>query len=598
MTRIELDLQERAAAQLEHLTALLLDNLNSNDHWTGELSSSALATAVASVALQQIGSGSGALVQDGLEWLAGNVNPDGGWGDTIRSQSNISTTALCWAAFGAAQADSRFQSTVQGAAEWLKRTAGSLDRLPEAIILRYGKDRTFSVPILMTLAISGRLKPGAWRNIPALPFELSVLPRGLFGLLRLPVVSYALPALIAIGNAVHHHAPSRNPFARGLRTRCAPRALKLLAEIQPSNGGFLEATPLTAFVAMSLASAGHGEHIVAQRAASFLRASVRADGSWPIDTNLATWVTTLAVKALSHQSGLRAYAERGRIRAWLERHQTSSMHAYTGAAAGAWAWTDLPGGVPDADDTAGALLALGHLGGETKAAEQGIEWLLNLQNRDGGIPTFCRGWGTLPFDRSTPEVTAHALRAFTRWRSQINPRLAERADRAIIRALRYLTRVQNPDGSFIPLWFGNEHSPEQNNPVYGTAQVLIALNDIQARGTFEIRRKAAQFLAASQTATGGWGGSRDTPETVEETSLAVEALCSCPDPSQHLERGLSRLLDLLEANAWKEPAPIGLYFARLWYFERLYPLIFALSALGKFTTQLNRPVSADAESAS
>ena len=29
------------------------------------------------------------------------------------------------------------------------------------------------------------------------------------------------------------------------------------------------------------------------------------------------------------------------------------------------------------------------------------------------------------------------------------------------------------------------------------------------------------------------------------------------------------------------PSPIGLYFARLWYFEKLYPLIFAVSALGR-----------------
>jgi hypothetical protein len=28
-----------------------------------------------------------------------------------------------------------------------------------------------------------------------------------------------------------------------------------------------------------------------------------------------------------------------------------------------------------------------------------------------------------------------------------------------------------------------------------------------------------------------------------------------------------------------EPTPIGLYFARLWYFERLYPLIFAVGGL-------------------
>jgi squalene-hopene/tetraprenyl-beta-curcumene cyclase len=31
----------------------------------------------------------------------------------------------------------------------------------------------------------------------------------------------------------------------------------------------------------------------------------------------------------------------------------------------------------------------------------------------------------------------------------------------------------------------------------------------------------------------------------------------------------------------REPSPIGLYFAKLWYYEKLYPLIFTVSALGQ-----------------
>src|SRR5262249_10073409 len=84
------------------------------------------------------------------------------------------------------------------------------------------------------------------------------------------------------------------------------------------------------------------------------------------------------------------------IRRWLLAQQHRVEHPYTHAAPGAWAWTNLPGGVPDADDTAGAVLALKHLGpidDETRAAAfAGIEWLLNTQNSDGGVPTFCRGW--------------------------------------------------------------------------------------------------------------------------------------------------------------------------------------------------------------
>ena len=43
---------------------------------------------------------------------------------------------------------------------------------------------------------------------------------------------------------------------------------------------------------------------------------------------------------------------------WLLDQQYRQVHPYTNADPGGWAWTDLPGGVPDADDTPGALLAV------------------------------------------------------------------------------------------------------------------------------------------------------------------------------------------------------------------------------------------------
>jgi squalene-hopene/tetraprenyl-beta-curcumene cyclase len=256
----------------------------------------------------------------------------------------------------------------------------------------------------------------AWRIVRQLPFELAALPHQFYGALRLPVVSYALPALIAIGQVRHHFRPTRNPLTRALRNLTKSKTLEILTAIQPENGGFLEATPLTSFVTMSLAGMGLVEHPVTQRGIEFLVQSARTDGSWPIDTNLATWLTTLSVNALLPGPEL-ADKDRRRIIEWLLRQQYRVEHPYTHAAPGGWAWTNLPGGVPDADDTAGAVLALRGLNpqvdeGTLRAASAGIVWLLDLQNRDGGIPTFCRGWGTLPFDRSSPDLTAHALRAW------------------------------------------------------------------------------------------------------------------------------------------------------------------------------------------
>jgi squalene-hopene/tetraprenyl-beta-curcumene cyclase len=46
-----------------------------------------------------------------------------------------------------------------------------------------------------------------------------------------------------------------------------------------------------------------------------------------------------------------------------------------------------------------------------------------------------------------------------------------------------------------------------------------------------------------------------------------------------LERGTAWLLTRSANGTRFDPAPIGLYFARLWYHERLYPVIWTLGAL-------------------
>src|SRR5882724_8524840 len=279
MTRTrELDQAARNAV------AALLARRTPQGVWEGRLSSSALSTATALIALTANGSDAG-LIERGRAWLARTQNADGGWGDTLLSVSNISTTALCWAALPDG-------ASALHAEEWLRKAAGSTrpEALSAALRKRYGKDRTFSVPILTALAIGGRLgnAADAWGQVPQLPFELAACPHRWFQWLRLPVVSYALPALIAIGLAKHRTRPSRNPLARAVRNALTARVLRILREIQPSCGGFLEATPLTSFVAMSLIAAGLGSHSVVSRCLDFLRSSVREDGSWPIDTNLST----------------------------------------------------------------------------------------------------------------------------------------------------------------------------------------------------------------------------------------------------------------------------------------------------------------------
>ena len=589
------------AACVKAVNALLAAR-NSHGCWTGELSSSALATATAVCALAAVDRNSSetgceitALIDAGLAWLAANQNSDGGWGDTDRSLSNISTTTLVWAAFGSAQeACKRFHSTVEAGENWLRLRAKSLEPadLVRAIEARYGKDRTFSIPILTMCAIAGRLGPDeqAWRYVSQLPFELAVLPAGWFGAIRLPVVSYALPALIAIGQVRHHFRPTRNPLVRMIRAAAGKSTLRTLETIQPTNGGFLEAVPLTAFVTMSLAAMRMASHPVVTRGVDFLIKSARSDGSWAIDTNLVTWLTTLSVQALGGVDGSLPVADARPIRDWLLAQQFRARHPYTHAAPGAWAWTDLPGGVPDADDTAGALLSLRRLGepdaATRSAAADGVQWLVNLQNSDGGIPTFCKGWGGLPFDRSSPDITAHALRAWAEWLDELPPALRNRTERAISRALGFLAKKQRPDGAWIPLWFGHQESPNDENPIYGTSRVLLALKALNSSLAERLAQRAARWLITNQNPDGGWAGAPGAAASVEETALALEALAGrnpeeWTGAANAVQMGAEWLAAKIAEEQPTDAAPIGFYFARLWYYERLYPVIFAAAALNR-----------------
>jgi squalene-hopene/tetraprenyl-beta-curcumene cyclase len=592
--------QERLESAYQTALAALLAERTPEGHWVGELSASALstATAISALALVQKHTGQTAhqpLIDGGLAWLAAHQNADGGWGDTVKSFSNISTSMLCRAAVHLTGATDRDKSSLERVERWLAERYGRTpEELAEAVRQRYGKDRTFSVPILTTCALAGLV---SWKEVPPLPFELACLPQSWFRFVRLHVVSYALPALIAIGQCVYYHKKPRNLLTRLVRWLARRKSLRVLRAIQPSTGGYLEATPLTSFVTLSLASIGHADHPVAREAVRFLVNSVLPDGSWAIDTNLATWVTTLAVDALATAGSLEQLAQRDELFQWLSGQQNGGGHPYTGTGPGGWAWTPLAGGVPDADDTPGAILALAHLnhsgyfaGGTIAAA--GLKWLAELQNDDGGWPTFCRGWGRLPFDRSGADLTAHVLRAFVKARhalprdDQIPPVgigevTVENSQYYLTSGPAYLARTQRPDGSWLPLWFGNQHAPDDENPTYGTARVLAAYRDLGM-----MKEPSAvggvQWLLANQNDDGGWGGCKGCPSSVEETSLAVEVLLDAGgEADAAVNKGLAWLVEQVEAGGLYNPTPIGFYFAKLWYFEKLYPMIFAVAALGR-----------------
>ena len=655
------DLQQQLERGWSQVWDWLQKERGDQSHWSGELSTSALSTATAISALFQMQKSEPesaqkekiqSAIDGGCNWLAAHQNSDGGFGDTNRSHSNIATTYLVLAAWNMTgfkeqvdEREARAWNYVKELGEW------------EGLRKRYGKDKTFVVPILSNCALAGLVD---WKKVPALPFEAAWLPQDWYRLARMPVVSYAIPALVAIGQARHHFAPSKNPALRWLRNRAIDPTLKVLHSMQPASGGYLEATPLTSFVLMNLAAIGKSCLPVAQECLEFLLDSMLEDHSWPIDTNLATWVTNLSLVAASRKngsvrvvtetepqvSGDNEQAKPSRPPAisvktveWILSCQHNQKHPFTGAQPGGWGWTDLSGAVPDSDDTPAALLSLsklqlcekGYEDGEANsencalltgrhiAVAKGLSWLLQLQNRDGGWPTFCRGWGKLPFDRSGTDLTAHALRALRAWMPKLNelqplshtPGLLSQAkiDRATQRGLRYLAKTQQANGSWLPLWFGNQDRTEEDNPIYGTSKVLLAYAELDLLTSSQAVR-AIEFLRGKQNPDGGWGGgasvtyqvdlTRDAEHegdcsgeasvssTVEETALALETLVACGGQAcqdRTIMRGYQWLLAAVDSGCLSKSWPIGFYFAKLWYHERLYPAVFSLGALGAALAQ-------------
>jgi squalene-hopene/tetraprenyl-beta-curcumene cyclase len=610
MDIVENTLEDR----LEELRGHLLETRTSEGYWKGHLSSSALSTATAVFALGMIDKNEyKSLIQHGLNWLCENSNSDGGWGDTVLSGSNISTTMLCWSAFVMADDPDNYKKVLSDAEQWLKNQAGWLkpERLLDAVNKQYGEDMTFSSPIMTMCALAGRLNGSkdVWKLIKPLPFELAVVPQKFYKTIRLPVVSYALPALIAIGQLHFDRRKPLNPLTRILRYLTQGRTYKILNNIYPEDGGFLEAIPLTSFVVMAIVAIGKKDSIVLKKGIRFLLETVREDGSWPIDTNLATWVTTLSINALALNSdfnNILSLDGRKVLQKWLLSQQHRKIHPYTNAEPGGWAWTNTPGAVPDADDTAGALLALHNLDmvdeNVLDAVKAAINWLLGLQNTDGGIPTFCRGWNKLPFDRSTADITSHVIAAMDTWLDVLEVPMQESVNTALDRAIGYLTQIQKSNGIWVPLWFGNQLNIKNENPLYGTAKVLISLSSFSRSDSIlssDMISRAIEWLLSIQKEDGGWGGDAPIQSSIEETALATDALASILNKLNALPeegfkstlpveqmcsqviKGASWLLKRTENIKQLTPSPIGLYFAKLWYYEELYPVIFTISALKK-----------------
>ena len=187
----------------------LLNARHGGGYWEGELASSALSTATAVSALAMLRNSAGQdsldepalsrLLQDGVNWLIPRQNEDGGWGDTDKSHSNISTTMLVRSGL-----DSWRDSQTNTKCMLLSGARSRTPREQGGVAWLAGNGTAKTRPLQYRSSRIARWQDSSdWSEVSPLPFELACLPQSFYRFVKMPVVSYAIPALVAVGQVIH-----------------------------------------------------------------------------------------------------------------------------------------------------------------------------------------------------------------------------------------------------------------------------------------------------------------------------------------------------------------------------------------------------------
>ncbi len=310
------------------------------------------------------------------------------------------------------------------------------------------------------------------------------------------------------------------------------------------------------------------------------------------------WDTAIATIALaeSELAPPTTHPAIARAQAWLAAREVRSHGDWAiknpHPEPSGWAFEYRNDFYPDTDDTMMVLLALRGAEPQPRA----LAWLLSFQCRDGGWAAFDRDvtqrWlQDVPFadhnailDPSCADLTGRALELMGKIGHPLD-------DARVRRALAFLRRTQEPDGSWIGRWGVNY--------IYGTWQVLRGLHSIGEDTRQDWIVRARDWLESCQNEDGGWGETcasyEDSrlkgkgPSTPSQTAWALMGLFSALLPAEHaarksIRRGIAWLLEQQSADgSWPEHATTGTGFPRVFYLKYdLYRNTWPLIALSEY----------------
>jgi squalene-hopene/tetraprenyl-beta-curcumene cyclase len=268
---------------------------------------------------------------------------------------------------------------------------------------------------------------------------------------------------------------------------------------------------------------------------------------------------------------------------------------------------------PDTDDTAQVLLALNKVSNpreryQYEVSQRAIAWEFAMQCKNGGWASFDKDntkmiFQYIPFadhnamlDPPTVDITGRMLEMLAAYGYT-------REDKRVQRAIEFIYKEQEPDGS----WFGRWGV----NYLYGT---FLVLRGLEAMGVWNHEpeiQQAAEWIRMVQNSDGGWGESLLSyddpnqrgigPSTPSQTAWAVLGLLAAGDDrSDSVAKGIRWLLDRQQADgSWDESTGEGITrqsmytgtgFPRVFYLAyHMYRNFFPLLALTTYKRAMETP---------
>jgi squalene-hopene/tetraprenyl-beta-curcumene cyclase len=383
----------------------------------------------------------------------------------------------------------------------------------------------------------------------------------------------------------------------------------LLAKQNTSDGLFYDYQPNTFFPLLSLKAledtANHGEEIDrALRGLSFFQHQLPT-GIYqpPADATIPATFSVLMALSETNMSLENSVIRRGVDFLWSRQNKMYGDWLYQMAVPvipGGWGFSFHSESFPDTDDTATTLMVLRTIYDDSWRERwwdftRGVEWLLAMQNRNGG-------WGT--WDREAPFFTPLMKEVLTE--VVLNESVVDHTTRVLMtlslfdyteagsfrvaRAVRWLKDQQLEDGSWRGTWFVNY--------IYQTANVLGALSQVKAAMGDSYIQRSLNYIFAKQREDGGWGESPSSFSTghyvplgyssPSQTALILFGMLQFLRGNQYqyidqIREPINRAIHFIlstqgEDGLWHDPTYVGTVFPQIQYVR--YPLFQEASILG------------------